>query len=508
MTDLVDDVDGFSTGRNEVLETEDDEILAVKIALLESQRRQESVEKERDQLLERLAQYEAKQKHVATILHDKEFAVSELEAARSLFNKKLEESVGEKFALESKLVLAKQDAIDLAVQVEKLAAIAFQQATSHILEDAQYRVSVAETSAVEASYEIEKQIRDATEGPMLSFVEQSKIAIEKALDVAEKASAHAKKAVATFNDEVYPLDEIASIQSENIKLKTVVIELESHLSLLRTDVDNIKLELEQARAKATSSEIRAKCAEKTLLEFQELTREKIIQQEGEFKLMMEKIKKDLADKKKAASKAFKAELEGIKSAIEAAKETAHSKETAYMKRCETLQRLLRASEAATKMWQQRADMAESFLLKEKTLGKDAEDAAYVVNGGRIDLLTDDESQKCKLLVDGPRREIPQWMARRIGTILPKFPPRKIDVTEVSTSKFRTLELRKLEEVWSIAQEKPKVGDALIEHVIEKETIEKKRKALERALQRKTIQWQRTPDQTKLGQLALKFFLLM
>ncbi|KAA0066555.1 uncharacterized protein E6C27_scaffold25G001200 [Cucumis melo var. makuwa] len=498
LTDLVNDADGFTTGRSEVLETGEDEILAVKKALLESQTRQKAVEKERDQLLERLARYEAKQKeYVATILHDKELAISELEAARSLFNKKLEESVGEKFALESKLVLAKQDAIDLAVQVEKLAAIAFQQATSHILEDAKYRVSVAETSAIETSYEIEKQIRDATEGSMLSFLEQSKIAIEKALDVAEKASVHAKKAMATFTDEVYPLDGIASIQSENIKLKGVVNELESHLSLARTDVDNLKLELENARAQATASEIRAKNAEKVLVEFQELSREKINQQEGEIKLMMEKIKKDVADKKKAASKAFKVELEGIKSAIQAAKETAHSKDSAYMRRCEALQRLLRASEAATKMWQQRADMAESFLLKERTMGKDNEDAAYIVNGGRIDLLTDDESQKWKLLTDGPRREIPQWMARRIGTIRPKFPPRKIDVTEISASKFRSLDLPKLEEVWSIAQEKPKVGDALIEHVIEKETIEKKRKALERALQRKTKQWQRTPDQTKL-----------
>ncbi|XP_022997780.1 uncharacterized protein LOC111492635 [Cucurbita maxima] len=487
-----------STGGSEILGSEEDEILAVKKALLESQTRQEAVEKETDQLLEKLTRYEAKQKeYLATILHDKELAVSELEAARSLFNKKLEESVGEKFALESKLVLAKQDAIDLAVQVEKLAAIAFEQATSHILEDAQLRVSAAETSAVEASYEIEKQISDATEGSMLSFVEQSKIAIEKALDVAEKASAHANKAVATFTDEVYALDEIASIQSESVKLKGVVDELESHLSLARADVDNLKLELEQARARATASEIRAKNAETVLLEFQNSSMEKIIQQEGEIKLMMEKIKKDFTDKKKAASKAFKAELEGIKSAIEAAKETAHSKDNAYMRRCEALQRLLRASEAATKMWQQRAEMAESFLSKERTLGKDNEEAAYIVNGGRIDLLTNDESQKWKLLSDGPRRAIPQWMARRIGTIRPKFPPRKIDITEVSTSKFRSLDLPKLEEVWSIAQEKPKVGDTLIEHVIEKESIEKKRKALERALQRKTIQWQRTPDQTKL-----------
>jgi hypothetical protein len=90
------------------------------------------------------------------------------------------------------------------------------------------------------------------------------------------------------------------------------------------------------------------------------------------------------------------------------------------------------------------------------------------------------------------------MARRIRTIRPKFPPRKIDVAEAVSSEFRSLNLPKPDEVWSIALEKPKEGDTLIEHVFEKEIIEKKRKALEHVLQRKTIQWQRTEEQIKLG----------
>ncbi|KAK6255923.1 hypothetical protein SCA6_017228 [Theobroma cacao] len=168
-----------------------------------------------------------------------------------------------------------------------------------------------------------------------------------------------------------------------------------------------------------------------------------------------------------------------------------------MRRCEALQRSLRTSESALKMWRQRAEMAESLLLKGRLNHEEDEEAIYIVNGGRIDLLTDDDSQKLKLLSDGPRREIPQWIARRIRSIHPKFPPRKTDMSEALNTNFKSLQLPEPDEVWSIAQEKLKEGDMLIEHVIEKEVLEKKRKALERALQRKTIKWQRIPEQTKL-----------
>lgn len=492
--DMVDDDNGFMLRGTEDLVIEENELVATKKALSEARARQEAIEKERDQLLEELAQSQAKQQeHVATILRDKEVAITELEAAKSLFHNKLQESVEEKFTLESKLVLAKQDAVELAVQVEKLAEIAFQQATSHILEDAQRRVSAAETSAAEAAFHIEEQVRIATEGTILSIVEQSKDAIEKALDVAEKAGDYATRAVAVFTDGINPVDEIASVQSENIKLQGIVNDLESQLLITRNEIAKLKVELEQVNAQAKTSELHAEDAEKALLEFQESNREMTIQREEEINSLLEKMKKDAAEKKKAASKAFKAQLESIKAAIKAAKETAHSRNEAYMRRCEALQRSLRASEAASKMWKHRAEIAESLLLKEE----EDEDAIYIVNGGRIDLLTDDDSQKWKLLSDGPRRETPQWMARRIRSILPKFPPRKIDVSEALTSNFRPLVLPKPDEVWSIAQEKLKERDTLIEHVIEKETIEKKRKALERALQRKTIQWQKTPEETKL-----------
>lgn len=494
------DIDVYSSGRSEVIE--EDELVETRKALSEARARQEVIERERDRLLEELARSEAKkQEYIATILHDKELAIQELEAAKSLFHQKLQESVEEKFSLESKLVLAKQDAVELAVQVEKFAEIAFQQATSHILEDAQLRVSAAETSAAEAAYQIEKQIKDATEGTILSIVEQSKDAIEKALDVAEKAGDHATKAVSAFTDGLDQVNEIVSVQSENIKLNGVVNDLESKLLVLRSEVDRLKVELEQARAQAHASEIRASNAEKALLEFQESSSKRTLQKEEEIKSLMEKMKNDALERKKAATKSFKAEVHSIKDAIEAAKETARFRDNAYLRRCEALQRSLKASEDASKMWRQRAKLAESLLVKESPLDEVDKDAIYIVNGGRIDLLSDDDSQKWKLLSDGPRREIPQWRARRIRTIRPKFPPRKVDVAEALTSNFRTLDLPKPDEVWSIAQEKLKEGDTLIEHVIEKETIEKKRKALERTLQRKTIQWQRTPEQIKLGNFA-------
>nr|XP_004233383.1 uncharacterized protein LOC101249042 isoform X1 [Solanum lycopersicum]XP_010317125.1 uncharacterized protein LOC101249042 isoform X1 [Solanum lycopersicum] len=495
---LTDDEDGDSLGRSKVVGIDDDELLATRKSLSDVQARNKTIEKERDQLLEKVARSEAKQKeYLSTVMHDKDLAISELESAKALFNRKLEESLEEKFNLESKLVLAKQDAVELAVQVEKLAEIAFQQATSHILEDAQLRVSAAEASAAEAAFQIEEQIRTASDGAITYVLQQSKDAIEKALAVAESSGEHTTNAMAAFVDNMDRDDEIVTVQSQNIKLSNTLNDLESQLLVNRNEIDRVKLELKQARKEAKVYELRANDVEKLLLEFQESSRKAALQQEEEIKSSLEKMRKDATEKKKAASKAFKLELERMKTAIEAAKETARSQDEAYTRRCEALQRSLKAAEAASKTWRQRAEMAEDLLLRRSCSEEGDEEAIYRVNGGRIDFLMDDDSLKWKLLTDGPRRPTPEWMARRIRSIRPRFPPRKTHVSEVMTSGFKTLDLPKPDEVWSIAQEKLKEGDALVEHVIEKEVIEKKRKALERALQRKTVKWQRTPEETKL-----------
>lgn len=474
------------------------ELEQAKVALSEARANQEAIEKERDRLMEELTKSEAmKQEFADMIKHDKELALAELEAAKSLFNQKLEESLEDKFALESKLVLAKQDAIELAVQIEKLAELAFEQATSHIIEDARLRVSAAETSAVEAGRRIEEQIRNTTEGTMSAIVDQSTDTINKALYAAEQASSHARKAVMAITGGANFLDEIEAVRTKNIQLENIISDLECQLLMMKNEVDRLKSELDQALAQAKASDIRATSAEKGLAELQELTKKRSFQKDETFKSLLEKIKKETAEREKAAAKSFKCELEAIMAAVEAAKEAARLKDQAYMRRYAALERSLQASEAASKVWRQRAEIAESILHGERSA---EEDMNYVINGGRIDLLTNDDSQKWKLLVEGPRREIPDWMARRIKSICPKFPPRKVDISKALSAETLPLNLPKPDEVWSIAQEKPKETDVLIEHVIEKETIEKKRKALERALQRKTVKTQRVPEQPTLGKL--------
>ncbi|KAK9090846.1 hypothetical protein Sjap_024023 [Stephania japonica] len=421
---------------------EGDDVSEIKMALSRSQGRQEVIEKERDRLLEELAMSESKQReYEAVIRHEKEIVMSELEAAKAMFNKRLEESLEDKFKLESKLVLAKQDAVELALQVEKLAEIAFQQAISHIVDDAQ-------------------------NGTVLSILEESQFAINKALASAEQASHHAEKAVSAISHGLDPADDIAVVQSQNIELQNVVNDLKSQLLLKGHEIQKVKEDLEQALASLRASEDRTAAAEKALIDIQDLMKKQSQQQE-ETKSLLEKMKKDIAEKRKASTKSFKIELEGIKTAVEAAKEAARLKDEAYARRCESLQRSLKASENALKIWKQRADMAESYLEQELSLGERDEDVIYTVNGGRIDLLTDDDTQK------------------------------KTDVSEALAMKFPSVHLPTADEVWSIAQEKPREGDTLIEHVIEKEIIEKKRKALERALKRKTVQWERTPEHTKL-----------
>ncbi|GMI98235.1 hypothetical protein HRI_003492800 [Hibiscus trionum] len=494
---FTDDEDGFTSRRYGKSEKKD-RLTEMRRALSEAKARQEALEKERDQLLEEFASSKAKQKENAvSILHGKEVAVSELESDKSQLHRKLKETVEEKSALESKLVLAKQDGIELAVQVEKLAESAFQQATSHVLEDAKLRVSAAETMAAESAFQIEDQIRKSTEGTISSIIEESRDAIKEALDVAENAHDQAMKAIAAFTDGINPIDAIASIQSENIKLQSAVSDLEAQLLASKSEFDRLKLELQRAREQASAAELRASNAEKALLEFQELRRENALEQEEDIRSLLEKIREEAEERKKVLSKAFNEELESIKSAVDAAKETTHSRENAYMRRCEALQRSLKSSESALNMWRQRAEMAQSLLSKERSEKEDNEDDIYIINGGRIDLLTDDDSEKWKLLSCGPRKEMPQWMASRIWSIRQRFPPRKADISKALKSNFKSLELPKPDKVWSIAQEKLREGDILVEHVMEKEVIEKKRKTLERALQRKTVQWQRTREETKL-----------
>ncbi|XP_057769688.1 uncharacterized protein LOC130989666 isoform X1 [Salvia miltiorrhiza] len=495
---FIDEENSNISESSEFQQTHEDELLATQIALADARAREQEFEKERGILLEKLAQAKAKQhEYEAAIMHEKELVIAELEAAKDLFHKKLQESVDEKFDLESKLILAKQDAVKLAVQVEKLAEIAFQQATSHILEDTKLRVSAAETSAADATYQIEEQIRSATEGTILSMVDQSKSAIAKALAVAKAADDRAKKYAAAPADDSKLIDEISSIKFQNVKLQQQMYDLESQLLVSENELNKLKVELDHSRQQATTYELRARDAEKKLVEIQESSRKSALKQEEELKLLLDKIKEDALERGNATSKAFKAELETLKAAVEAAKETARSKDEAYLRRCEALQRSLRASESASIMWRQRAELAETLLLKQVPLGERDEDSTYVINGGRVHLLMDDNSKKLKLLTDGPRREIPEWMLRRIQSICPRFPPRKTSLSEAKISSFKSLELPKPDEVWSIALEKPREGDTLVEHVMEKEVIEKKRKALERALQRKTIQWQRTAEETKL-----------
>ncbi|XP_024963847.1 uncharacterized protein LOC112504124, partial [Cynara cardunculus var. scolymus] len=349
-----------------VPEVNEDALMAARKALYETQSRQETLEKERDQLLKELATSKVKQQEfLAKVMDEKKMAIK---AAEKLFKKKLKDSVNKNFNLESKLVLAKQDAVELAVKVEKLAEIAFQQATSDILGDTQLNILAAETSAVETAYQVEEE----------------------------------------------------------------------------NETGRLVLE---------------------------------------------------AERKKASSKNLKVEVEATKGSVESSNEVAPLKDEAYTRRYETLHRAPKAAESASKIWRQRAELAEPVFPKSRLLDERDEDA--IVVGGRLALLIDDDSQKSKLLSDGPRREIPDWMARRIGSVRPKFPPRKINISEANTSKFKSLELPNPAEVWSVAQAKPKYGDTLIEHVIEKEFIEKKRKALERALQRKTIQYQKTPEEITL-----------
>ncbi|XP_047312838.1 uncharacterized protein LOC124916150 [Impatiens glandulifera] len=468
-----------------------------KKALSEARKRQEEIEEKRNLLLQELEESEAiLQKHAEAFRQDKEHAVSKQEAVTSQLGQNLQESIEEKVKLESKFVLAKKDAFELALQVEKLSEIAFQQATSYVLEDAKLRLSAAEARAAEAAYNAEKHIRNAAEGAIGSILERSKEAIEKALTIAGKDSDHATTNVDVFADGINTDDEIDS--TKNIELQNSVNKLRSQLLLSENDISKLKMQIEKSHAQASAHQLRSNEAKKSFLELQESSMNRVHQNEEEIKLLMDKLEKEAADRKQSAYEAFKVELESVRAAVLVAKKTVHSKDDIYVRRCETLQRSLKASETTSKKWKERAETAESFLLTTSPPTKEDQDTFFIANGGRLELLMNDDSLQWKLLSDGPRRKIPVWISQRIDSFCPKFPPRKLVLSEsLSFSKYKTLELPKPDEIWSISHEKPKEGDVLVEHVIEKDIIDDKRSLLDRILQRKTTQWQKTPELKKL-----------
>lgn len=388
------DTDVFPPGIGPVSTITADDIKKLEDALNEANARAEAAEEGRDKAIDELGQAEVKlQEYSANIIRNTELAVSELEAAKVAFHQQLQKLLNDKMAVESKLVLAKQDAIDLAVQVEKFAEVAIQEATAHIVEEAKLRVSAAETSAADVTHQAEERLKNAVDNAASTVVTESKGVIDKSLAIAQVAREQANKAQAALNERLHLLDELVHSESSKISLQTTLHELQRQQKLVQNEVERLQFELKASEARLNAAEARAAASDKALLDIQESANKAALAQVESAKRALEVLKNAAAEREEAYANTFKMELESMQSAINASKKAESRKEEAYLRRCAALERALAAAEATANAWKERSRTAELLLQKTREGEFEDQETELVLKGGRVEFLIKDDAKK-------------------------------------------------------------------------------------------------------------------
>jgi len=159
-------------------------------------------------------------------------------------------------------------------------------------------------------------------------------------------------------------------------------------------------------------------------------------------------------------------------------------------RFESLERTLLAVEGAAAAWKNRALMAEETLKLAMINGAEIDTSSMVVdqiqNVGRLEMLPGSDSRIKDLLENGPRRETPDWMQRRLQTGQQDLPPMQPTSTTVDIDAMIPLQLPSPENVWDVSNSKVREDDRFSVRAAEKEALDLQRTALERALQTKSI----------------------
>ncbi|KAJ7565715.1 hypothetical protein O6H91_02G072300 [Diphasiastrum complanatum] len=441
--------------------------------------------------LKALTVAEAKQQeYAANLAKGREEALSKLEASKETFKAELQKMVEEKTALDSELVLAKQDAFKLALKVEGIAELAVKHATSYIAEDAKLKVAAAETAAAEATLRVEERIRNAADEAASAVLLEARSAIEEALAAAEAAKEHARKVEIALVEKLNVLDNLAQVEAEALSSQVAVSALEQKLQIANSEIDRLCADIKAAEMLARAAEERVAKAEASVAEIQKVAEKDALEREKSVKSSLQALKDAAIARGEAAKVAFKAELETLQAAMQAAEKAGRIREQANLRKYEALRRSLAAAEASAMAWKGRALTVEGLLRKVQEDGDETipiiKVETDVTTEGRMVALLESDSKKWDLLANGPRREAPEWMKRRTRVTLQGLPPRSIIALDVPVDAAVPLQVPLPDEVWSIARAKVKQDDIFLKEAAEKEALDVQRRALERALHRKTI----------------------
>eukprot|EP00249_Psilotum_nudum_P024115 c29097_g1_i3 orf=478-3477(+) len=464
-----------------------DDAASLRATLLAAEDRVAAAEREKADALEALAKAEAKQQEYGVnLVQTTAAAMQEIESAREIFNKELEMILEEKLAVESELVLAKQDAIDLAVKVEMLAESAIQEATANLAEEAQLRIAAAEASAAEASEKVDNRIRIAAIDAADSMLKESRDVIEKSFTALEAAKEKAQKAEVGLFQKMQILDDLVLKEVSALGLQQAISTLQQQLQAAKNENERLRAEIKAVMVRAETAEACVSAAGSAMQQSQATARKSEQEHEQKTKNALEALKNAGEARLEAAKAVFKADIDAFQAAVNTLSKANKAQEQANIRKYEALERSLVTAEVTARAWKERAVAVEDLLRKIKEQAIETEVSGTMLdelNGGRIITFLGSDSRKWHLLANGPRRETPDWMLRRIKVALQGLPPRKTFEGEAETEIH--LQLPTSEDTWSIASAKVK-EDIFTREAAEKETIDKQRRALEHALQRKTV----------------------
>ncbi|GJP55033.1 hypothetical protein CLOM_g14020 [Closterium sp. NIES-68] len=499
----------------------EDTIQALKASLAAAEEAAATALQAKELALEAVTVAEAKVESMsAQMVLTTEEAVSEVEAAKEKFKEEVARLQREKEEVEQQLAQAKQEGIDLAMKVEQMAALAVQEQTQAVAEDARLKIAAAKAEAADLAAQMEERIRLAADEAAAAVIEEAKATIEDAIAAADIAKEQARSAEAALQERLDVLDRLGRAEVALMRSEEQRTALQLKLEQAESEKENLRMEIKAAIARAEAAESRIVSTQAAVAEIQALAERTAKEREEGTERALEAMQLASEGREKAAALAYKAETESLRAAAMAAQKADKVKDQAVARRFAALQRSLAAAEESTRKWRERCLAVEELFALAKSRGldavKDASPAAApvltpvetaapaaagaevgeAVGRGRMDVMLGTQSEKWRILADGPRRERPDWLQRKTLTTTP-LPSMPISVELDNVQAAVPLQLPTPDDVWSISLHKvadDKFTKEAEAREAEAKEIEEKRKELERALQRKAPKRIRSPEE--------------
>ncbi|XP_024360714.1 uncharacterized protein [Physcomitrium patens] len=382
------------------------------------------------------------------------------------------------------------EGISLAVQVEKISESTIQKATLRITEDAELKIAAAETAAAEVILELEDQFRRAAEDAVQAASVEAQVTIDEARAAVSAARVQAEKSEAILNKQVKALNELAEAEAKVLMLEEALLDAGRKLQLANGETERIRIELDSAQRFIKTATARAEAAERTAEELQRAAAKEAEERADSAQSAINAVKKATQVRLDADKIAFEAELDALRSANDTSHKASEARRLVDKSRFELLERSLLAVESATAAWKNRALMAEKLLRLARINGAEIDTSSLPVEQapsvGRLEVLPGSDVRIKDLLENGPRRETPDWMKRRLQIGQQVLPPMQPIAINADVDALIPLQLPSSETVWDVSKSKVKENDKYAVRAAEKEALDLQRNAMERALQTKSI----------------------